>query len=180
MCTPTAIMGTQAAGGLTSMAGSYISGRAQQSYYNSMADSLESQTRQNDLATERQIDLDAERGAYQYGQINKEGKKIFGQQKVAMAAAGMDLSSVSAEDIIRDSAYNQILDQDMLRYNTHTAAGEKRLANKLTNINLKSQATQARLAGKNAKIASNMEMYSTMLNTGATVGYDWYKMKKEV
>lgn len=89
----------------------------------------------------------------------RAGAAMMAQQKVAMAANGIDLGSTAAIEVLDDTKTGIEQDAFAIRHNaTSTAMGyAQQAANSLTQ-------------GRNARSESRWGAFNTILNTGAKVG----------
>jgi alpha-amylase/alpha-mannosidase (GH57 family) len=177
MCDPVTItLVATAAAGATSAYGQYQQGREQNKYYQY-------------LAGQSQLEGAAalERSLKQSGMIQdsaKETNKIKGiekaelssSQKAAMAASGVDLSSVSAQDLTLDTMTRAKMDEMMIRRNANLNSWQTEEEGKYAKWEGDQQARQYSYAGKQAKKAGNIQAFSTLLGTAATMGMGAYDM----
>lgn len=171
-------MGSQMLGGAISAQGSYLSGKAQQGYYDTVASMNESQARLTQVNAEREIGYDLETSALQSGRLTEDSAQIFGAQKAVMTASNMDLSSGSGMEVAASGARSLAQDKAMLQYQAARSAYEKRLQAQLEAENLRGKATQNRLAGSNALAAGKAQAAGTLLSTAGSVAGQWYQFSK--
>lgn len=160
------------AGAMSAMS-AYSAGTASQAYYNNQAATLEANARLGEQAAQRQIKYDLQTAAQQVKNIRRAGRKNYGKQLVAAVASGQDLSSVSFQDVVLDSARAEQEDIDLIKRQAAHRADEMMLQAKLNTIDAQNQATQARIAGKLAKKSGRLNAYSSMLSTAASVAGMW-------
>lgn len=135
-------MGMEAFGGLVGAYNQYQQGAMESDMYNFQADQI------------------LEQGKSQAEALNRRGKQIMSTQKAAMAANGMSLDSVTADDIVYDTANQIALDELTIKYNANL------------------EAFQSRQGGKNAKRAGRTQGMTTLLGTASQVSDSWKEWKK--
>lgn len=174
MCEPTSIMAVGSLA-LTAYSG-WIEGRTQRAegiaksnYFNYIADQREIDAKEAVKAGERQTDLIQDSAMRAGKRLKQTQAQLSASQLVTMAANGMDISSVSAEDIISSTHKIQREDELALRYNADikswgvmTDANYKSWANK-------NYAEQARYSARNALRAGKIAARNTYLKTAASL-----------
>lgn len=159
--------------GIMGASSAYTAGRAEQANYDAQARNLEANAHLGELAAQRQIKYDLENTAAQVKNIRRAGRQNYAKQLVAAIGSGMDLSSVSLQDAVLDSQRAEQEDIDLIKRQAQQRAYETSLQAELNTIDAKSQAQQARIAGRYARKASRMNMYSSMLSSAAMVAGMW-------
>lgn len=124
----------------------------------------------NAQIAERRAKDAIERGADEEQRKRREVAKLMGQQTVAMAANGVDLSFGSPLDVLVDTATLGELDALTIRSNSYREAYDHRLAA----WNQRTGAQMSRAEAKNAKTAGYLGAAGTVL-TGAGNAYKSYK-----
>jgi len=173
MCDPvtlTAIaMGVTATAGGVSAYSSYKQGAATKKYYDYMADQSRIEGESVYKAGKKQSEL-VQESAKQEGKRHKIGTaELASTQRAAMVANGMDLSSVTAQDIASDSMSKAKLDEISMRYNADVKSWSIMEDSKYKRWSANVQADQYGYAGKSAKKAGKMEAFNTLLSTAASV-----------
>lgn len=107
------------------------------------------------------------RGAAAAGQVRQEGSKVAGEQKVAIAANGVELSSGSARAVLADSALANEADAQAV---TTSAAKEA--------WGLKKQATHLRKHGAAAAAAGTVGAVGSALGSTADIIQGVGRIKK--
>jgi hypothetical protein len=143
-------------GGIFSAVNSAQQGKASQQYYEYLAQNVEQQAK----AVKSQGDTDLQ-------QLHTQAGLLKESQKAIMAANGIDINSVTAQDISGDTAAQERLDAILLKYNTD-----------INLWSLKEQAKQTRYAGSNAAAAGATQGFSTLLGTAGQVSDMWSRWGK--
>lgn len=177
MCNPAlAIMGMQAVSTGVSAYGQYQQGVAQQKMYNAQADAAAQQGQQVLKTAEMQTKAIQDTAKVQGKRQAESSAQALASQKAAMAAMGMDPSSVTAADITMDTVNKTKLDENLIRYNADVKSWETETAAANDNWALQTQSDQYRIAAKNAKTARNINVFSTLLGGAAQTGMAGYQM----
>lgn len=137
-----------AASGAVSTYSAVQQGNAAEAAANATAKQQEASARQTLVQGEEESDRQRRAGA-----------AMLAQQKVAMAANGIDVSSASAIETLDDTKGAIEEDAFAIRQNARNSAG-----------NLSQMAANSRTEGANAASAGRWGGMSTILSTGATVG----------
>jgi hypothetical protein len=135
-------MGLEALGGFFNAYSQYQQGTAEQDMYNFQADQILMQAQ-----SESEM-------------VRRRGDRILSSQRAAMAASGMSLDSVTADDIAYSTEKDIALDELMIKYNAQL------------------ESWQARQAGKNAKKAARIQAFNTLVGTAQQMSDSWYEWKK--
>jgi hypothetical protein len=165
------------AGAISGTTANILSGFASSNYYKALASSYAAQKQMNTDATNTQALYNMRAAADKSDQITKAGEQTFGAQKAAMAANGANMASVSAEDIVRDSAQKETQDQNTLAYNLDQTNFNLRKQNTLNNISADYQSASANQMAANAKTGGYLNGFASLVNSGATVAERWYKLR---
>ncbi len=131
-------------------------GRQQQQYDNFLANQSEAQAR----AVGLQSALDT-------AQLQEQGNQLAARQLAAMAGNGVDVGSVTMQDILSDTAYKVSLDELAVKYGANLQIQD-----------LLNQANLQRYAGRNAAQTGRMSAFNTLLGTAGQVYDSWYQYKK--
>lgn len=170
MCHPAVAMGLMAvAGGVTAYA-QMQQGRAQKSYYNYLAGQARLEGAAALAMAQKQAELTQESASIENKSLALKGAEASASQKAAMAASGLDLSSVTAQDITLDTLTKAKMDEMMIRRNANLQAASQLDEGKYANWSAESQAQQYGYAGKQAKKAGNIGAFTTLLGTAASMG----------
>ena len=124
----------------------------------------------NAQLSERRAKDALERGAAEEQRKRMEVARIKGQQKVAMAANGVDLSFGSPLDTIVDTAVLGELDALTIRSNAYRESYDRRV----DAVNQRAGATLNRMEAKAAKTGGYLSAMGTILG-GAGKAYGQYK-----
>lgn len=121
-------------GGVVSAIGSIYSGKAQAAAYKAEEKQLEYQARSQ-----------AEAGSLDSWRKERENERLTGEQVVAVAASGGQLSG-SALDVIKDSRYEGDLDKALIRMNAQTKSNMSRYQASIADMNAKAAKTGSLLS----------------------------------
>jgi len=181
MCSPAAIpvgmmivgTGMQAYGGLQSAKYQKEAGKASKKYYEYLAKQNESDAAQVLTDAETNVSgIQADASRQQHA-LAQGVKRVEGTQKATLAANGVPLDSVTAEDITRDTFDMAKIDAMAIRFNADSQSWATRKSASDEAKKLKTNAILNRMGGANAYQASRWEARSTLLGTGATVANNW-------
>ncbi|WP_428064657.1 virion core protein, T7 gp14 family [Candidatus Avelusimicrobium fimicolum] len=159
--------------GIMDASSAVIAGRAEQAKYNAQARTLKTQAALDEATVVRQNQYDLKNAAFQVKQARRAGRQNYGRQLAAAAASGMDLSSVSFEDAVLDSARAEQEDIDLIKKNASQRAAESSLQAELNTLTAQGQAKQMNIAGRYAKKAGRINAYSSILSSAARVAGIW-------
>ncbi|WP_428055762.1 hypothetical protein [Candidatus Avelusimicrobium fimicolum] len=159
--------------GIMDASSAVIAGRAEQANYNAKARTLKTQAALDEATVVRQNQYDLKNAAFQVKQARRAGRQNYGRQLAAAAASGMDLSSVSFEDAVLDSARAEQEDIDLIKKNASQRAAESSLQAELNTLTAQGQAKQMNIAGRYAKKAGRINAYSSILSSAASVAGIW-------
>lgn len=159
--------------GIMGASSAITAGAAEKSNYFAQANALESAAALTQQAADRQVKYDLKTAAQEVKQVRRAGRQNYGKQLVAAAASGMDLSSVSLQDAVLDSARAEQEDIELIKRTASQRAYETQLQAELNSIDAKAQAAQARVAGRYAKKAGRINAYSSLLSSAAMVAGMW-------
>lgn len=159
--------------GIMDASSAVIAGRAEQAKYNAQARTLKTQAALDEATVVRQNQYDLKNATFQVKQARRAGRQNYGRQLAAAAASGMDLSSVSFEDAVLDSARAEQEDIDLIKKNASQRAAESSLQAELNTLTAQGQAKQMNIAGRYAKKAGRINAYSSILSSAARVAGIW-------
>ncbi len=128
------------AGIATGLAGSGISAYGQYEQSQAEGRALDANARRTQAAAADAL----RRGANEAGQARIEGTKVIGEQKAAIAAAGVDVSSGSAVDLMAETRRTSELDAKTIQNNAAREAWGLRMEAD----DMRRQAARVRKAGK--------------------------------
>ena len=170
MCNPVLIYaGVTAVSGAYSAYNQYQQGVATNKYYNYLADQSTMQGQAALKAGAKQSELTQDTAKIQGKEQAYKSAETLASQRAAMAAMGMDPSSVSAQDVALSSMDKSRMDERAIRYNADIKSWESEYGASLENWQQQSQATQQRYAGKYAKWEGKTGAFSTLLGTAASI-----------
>ena len=140
-------------------------GKAQEAYYNYLA---EQSRLEGDAALkigQKQSELVQDVAKEEGKQLKKTQAQFNASQIAAMAASGVDVSSVSAQDVVSSAYSEQKLDELALRYNADMRSWGVKTEASYKNWAANVQAGQYEYAGKHARVVSKIKQRSTLLDT---------------
>jgi hypothetical protein len=146
----------QMAGGIMQSLAEQRQGQQTSNFYNYMA-----QQQNNQAMSERQ------QGISQAVSYDRNAQQFRGSQIAAMAANGVDGSSVSAQNVIGDTAAKQKLDEDTILYNANLRAQANN-----------NQAAVYQAGAKNAASAGNSKAFGSLIGSSGAINNTWNLWKK--
>lgn len=173
MCDPVSLtiaaVTLTAAAGSASAYGQYKQGSSTKKYYDKLAD----QSRmEGDLALklgDKQSEL-VQDAAKQEGKVQKlQSADLESAQRAALVSNGIDLSSVTAEDIASDSMGKAKLDELMIRFNADSKSWSIKQDAKYKKWTAYQNADNLNYQGKAAKQQGKMGAATTLLSTAASM-----------
>lgn len=176
MCNPAAVfMGAQVVGGAAQANAAQQEGRAQQRYYEYLAGQNEKQAQAAIQSGEDQTSLIQDSAATETSNLRRSQRQFVGSQKVALAANGVPLSSVTAEDLAHDTFKKEEMDAETIRYNADVKSWEAQTSARNQAVALRDQASGYRMAGANARRAGDTAAVTSLLGTATSVAGSWYQ-----
>lgn len=165
MCDPVTIMmaATAISGGLSAY------GQIQQG--NAAMESARYQSavqRNNAIMEENRATQERMKGDTEAAQKRREVARLIGAQRAGVGASGVEMSG-SYLDVLTDSATQGALDVAMIRYNAETRARDY----EFSASNLRAQSALTLAEGRNAKSASRIGAFGTLLGTASSVAGMW-------
>lgn len=167
--------GLAIASGISGATGQYFAGQANKANYYAQANALEAQAALSQQAADRQVKYDLKTAAQSVKDVRRAGRQTYGKQLAAAAGSGMDFSSVSLQDVVLDSLRAEQEDIDLIKRTASQQAYETQLQAELNSIEAKSQAAQARLAGRTTARAGRLNAFSSLLSSAGMVAGMWSK-----
>ena len=172
MCTPVLVLVATAVSGAVKAYGQYQEGSATKKYYDSVAEAQDAQANIEFQRGEKQSELIQDSAKYRGKLQAEKSAMVSSSQRAAMAANGIDLSSVTSQDLASDTMAKSNMDEMAIRYdadvntwNTMEDAKYKRWA-------LRVQGEQSRATGRNALSSAKRESWATLASTAVSmVGY---------
>lgn len=170
MCAPALIIaGAQVAQGAMSGYSKYQQGIAESKSYSNLA-----------ARSRQESDLALKRGETQTGLIQEsakaEGQKqavsaaeLSAAQKATLAANGISLDSVTAQDIVLDTASKSAKDEMAIRYNADVKSWQAKTEAGYHSWQALDTASQYDRAAKESKAQAKREIFSTLLGTATQV-----------
>lgn len=163
----TAMVIMSVAGG-TKAYGEYQQGKAQNQYYQYLANSAVAQGNAIAAQKEKQSELEQDKASWEGKKANIQGAEFKAKQIASMVASGAGTSG-TAEDIVKDTFNKQKMDEAMIKYNADVASWSLTEEGRMAQFGAEQQANQYRYAGKQAKKAATMKSLTTLLSTAASV-----------
>jgi len=170
MCAPALVMGVMAASGVTQAIGQVQQGREQDKYYQYLAGTSRLAGDAALARSQKQSELIQESAGIENKSAAIKAAEAGSAQKAAMAASGMDLSSVTAQDITLDTLTKAKMDEMMIRRNANLQSWQTETEGKYAKWEGEEQARQYGYAGKQARKAGNIQAFTTLLGTAASMG----------
>ena len=169
MCSPAvAMLGTQAAGGIASAAGAMFSASTQK-----MGLKLDATIARINADKARDAAREALREGYQMEVRQRTATGLIkGQQRAAMGANNVDMSTGSALTRLVSTDYVGEADAQTIRLNAARAAMGYR--DQATSFEINSNLTRATAAGINPMTAG----LTSLLGSASSIASSWYGMKK--
>jgi len=173
MCEPVtltiaALSLTAAAGGMKAY-GQYQQGIEQQKYYQYLADTSRTQGEYEYRTGMRESELTQDAASFESKQEKIRTTQFASSQKAKLIANGVDLSSVTAQDISTDTMSKAQMDQLLIRYKADSKSWSQE-----TDANYKKWAGEVdaqgkELAGRQAKASGKRKAFTTLLATAGTL-----------
>jgi len=159
MCEPTTIMlVVTAVAGAVSAYGQYQEGVATQNYYNSVAQTQEQQAKLEAARGEKQSELIQNSAKWQGLNQAQKATALSSAQRAAMAANGVDLSSVTSQDIASDTMSRAKMDEMAIRYNADINTWNTKEDAKYKKWALQTEAEYSRTSGHNAMVSAKNQV----------------------
>ena len=173
MCTPAAIplvasMAVTAVGALQSSQGAMATGKSQRDYYNYIADQNKQQAETAIKIGEARSNASQDYGAIEASGAGKRAASISASQTAAQAANGV-AGSVTAADVLSDTATKANMDQQLIRYNADQKSWEAKTNADYQSWDYRNQEGQNRVAGKNAYNAAKIQSRTSLLQGAGSV-----------
>lgn len=176
MCTPVegTLIGLQVASGAMGAEAAQEGAAAKARYYDFLATQNEVQAKRVKERGEQTATSIAEAAALDQDRLERGVRRVEGTQRAATGASGTS-GSVTAEDIVRDTARTHDLDVEALRYDADSKIWAARTGASDQATALRDQANQFRYAGANAKYAGDLAVGTSLLGTATSVADTWYR-----
>jgi hypothetical protein len=175
MCNPLVIgLALTAVSGAVSAYGSKQQGEAQNKMYQYAAGQSRIAGDAALARAQKQAELVQDTAKIEGKQKAVKTAQLAGAQRAAMAAMGIDPTSVTGQDITLDTYSKEKMDEEMIRFNADRQSWAVQEQGKMDFFEANQQANMQELAGKNAKKAGNIQAFSSLLSTASSM----YGMKK--
>jgi hypothetical protein len=159
-----------AGGGIMSYMGQKEGGEAQRRMYEDMAANDEKSAALALEQGQRAASISQDQGARETKDLKDQVARFEGAQKAGMAANGITGSSVTAQDIAKDTANKAAMDEAAIRYNADMRTWESNNQAQIEEWQLRERAKQQRTAGYNAETAGRMGGFASLLGGAGSVG----------
>lgn len=153
-------------------------GQMQQAQYDFLAQQSKLQASLAIEAGQEQAKFAQDQGAKLSKDLRKNVGLVEANQRATMIANGIDLGSVTAEDIINDTVNKAKLDEMMIRYNADLAAYQAEQQAGYNAFAAYSQAAGQTLAGQMYSAAGNIGATNTLISGAAQTAYQWDRMRQ--
>ena len=170
-----AMIGLQVGGTALSSYGAYQQGVSQNKYYQYLAKQNEVQAEEVRESGKKEEGLIQEAAAGQVEKLQEDISKVISGQETGLAKGQIALTSVTAEDIARDTFEAGLRDEAAIRYNADITAWQTKEEAKSTALNLERQAEAYRLSGGAAKKAGRLGAFSTLLGGATSIASSFMK-----
>lgn len=168
MCTPTAIVGMQAAGAASSTVGSFYGAKAAKADALFQADMAAMNAAQAEKSAQRTLLA----GQTEEQRVRLATAQLKSRQRAAMAASGVALDSASAVNVLTSTDVMGDIDANTVAMNALAAAWGQRV--EATNYTM--QGTMARASARG--ISPAMAGFSSALTGATQVASTWYSLNK--
>jgi hypothetical protein len=162
-------MGIVALTGAMSAYGQYQEGRQQKKYYNYLADVAKTEAEYNYRIGQKQSQMVQDAAKYEDKDKKREILRFAAAQKASIVANGIDLSSVTASDLVGDTISGARADELAIRFNAdakswsiETDAQYKRWAGLTESENNK-------FVGAQAMASAKRKSFNTLLSTASSL-----------
>lgn len=171
MCDPitaTALTLTAVSGGMQAY-GQYKEGTATKKYLDNVADLKEQQGKIELARGQKQSELIQDSAKFEGVKQKKSAAQVASAQRATLVANGIDLSSGTATDLVKETIDNARLDELAIRYNANIQSWNTTEDAKFRKWGLDVEASQARTSGANAKASGKRQAFTTLLSTAASM-----------
>lgn len=161
--------------GATALAGGfkaysqYKSGVAENKYYDFLARQSESQGEAIFKAGQKQSELIQESAKFKGKNQAVKEAQVAGAQKAALASQGVDLSSVTAQDLASDTMSKARLDEMAIRYSADVQSWSTKEGARFKKWTAFQQADQYEMAGDIKRKAGGRKAIGTLIGTAASM-----------
>jgi hypothetical protein len=159
--------------------GAQQQGQKQQAYNNYMADQADKLAVNVQKTGQTQSELIQTSAAGESQKVKNEFTKTQGTQTAAIAAQGIGLDSVTAQDLAFSSLSNYEKDHVMIKHNANLSSWQTETQAFNEAEDLKSKAKGYRMAGTNAAEAGNWNAATSILGGARQVADMWYGEAKK-
>jgi len=170
MCEPTTIaLTTMAVAGGYQAYSQHKQGIAENDYYDYLAQNSRAEGDAVMKVGQKQSELIQDSAKFKGTAQKKKAAQVLSSQRAAMAANGIDLSSVTAQDIVSDTMSKTSLDELAIKYNADMNSWSTMQDSKYKKWSATSQGNQYEMAGANARSAGNRSAFSTLIGTASSM-----------
>lgn len=172
--TPFLVMGgLQAGGSIYQYDQQRKAGQRQQQYYNYLADQTENKANLTLKRGGEQVSSIQDAAALNNADMERGIAKVRGTQKANIGASGISADSVTAEDIARDTNHAENIDQNAIRFDADSKSWAAATAATDQAAAERDYARQLRMAGENARMSSNVDANTALINGASGVAGTW-------
>ncbi len=171
MCDPVTIAVVSLVGvsGGMKAASQYKEGVAANKYYDYLARQSEAQGEAIFKAGQKQSELIQESAKFKGKSQAVREAQVAGAQKAALAAQGVDLSSVTAQDLASDTMSKARLDELAIRYSADVQSWSTTEDARFKRWTAFQQADQYEMAGDMKRKAGGRKAFGTLIGTAASM-----------
>lgn len=165
MAAPLAIAGAAivVAGAIGQAYTAYSQGKSNRDYYRFLSEQSKLKSDLTMQAAEENVGYIQDQAARNSGLLRANYNQVESAQKAQMAAQGMALNSVTAEDIIKDNVSKMKLDEMAIRYNAELGAYQTRKNAIMQSFDLRAQAGSQMFSGEMAYWTGQQQGLSSLI-----------------
>jgi hypothetical protein len=160
--------GLQLASGIAQANAQRAQAEQQNKYYNYLADVNEQQALIEEKTGRAQSRAIQDVQMLEGKRLSQSNVKFRASQAARLAASGVPLSSVTADDIYKETMTQQQLDENLLRYNADVRSWEANQGAAISAYGLRTQASGYRTAGRNALAVGRYSARGTLLGSAVS------------
>lgn len=171
MCSPTLmVMSAQAVSGGLKAYGQYKQGVAMRNYYNYLADTERVKGEYQYRLRMKESHLVQDKAKFEDKIHKQDVAQFVASQKANIVANGINLSSVTAADLVTDSLSKARLDELAIRYKADAKSWSLKETAKARRWSANVQASNYKAAGSRALASARNEAMGTLLGTAVSIG----------
>lgn len=147
-------------------------------YYSFLADQSKLKADLLKKAGEEEVTYAQDEGARLSKDLAKNIKQLDAVQKTTMISQGIELGSVTAEDIATDTLSKEKLDEMAIRYNADLKSYQARKSASLQALQAYGEAASLGLSGQMQSSATRLNAYSSLLGNASQISMQGYQLNK--